>query len=330
MSVVLGIDIGGSGTRAVLAERTGPDATALTLGKGLTGGPIGVTVTGSTVPDAALALVQRAAEAWPDRMRDLAGIGVGATGLATLVERPADLVDALAAEVAALTDRRVGVAVAIDAVTAHLGALDGEAGAIVALGTGAIAFGTDGADIWRRVDGWGHLLGDRGGGAWIGMQGLTAAIRALDGVDPAGRMLLEAARARFGEPLTWPAQLYTREDRAGVLASFAADVARTASAGDGCGIAIMTQAGQEAARSAVAALDPRLPSVVAATGGVFRPGETLALEFERALTELRPGVEVRAPAGDPLRGAAILAERAVAGRIATHAPYVWVGGMPGG
>jgi N-acetylglucosamine kinase-like BadF-type ATPase len=307
VSVVLGIDIGGSGTRAVLAERTGSDATALTLGKVLTGGPIGVTATGSTVPEAALALVRRVAEAWPDRMRDLTGIGVGATGMATLVARPADLVDALAAEIAALTTRRVGVAVAIDAVTAHLGALDGEPGAIVALGTGAIAFGTDGADIWRRVDGWGHLLGDRGGGAWIGMQGLTAAIRAFDGVDPAGAMLLEAARARFGEPLTWPAQLYTREDRAGVLASFAADVARTA----------------------VAALDPRLPSVVAATGGVFRPGETLALEFERALTELRPSVEVRAPVGDPLRGAAILAERAAAGRIGTHTPYVWVRGMPG-
>ncbi|NLP83234.1 hypothetical protein HF576_05195 [Microbacterium sp. CFH 90308] len=329
MSVVLGIDIGGSGTRAVLAERTGTDATALTLGGVLTGDPIGVTATGSTVPSAALALVRRVAEAWPDRIRELTGIGVGATGVATLVERPADLVDALAAEVAALTDRRVGVAVAIDAVTAHLGALDGEPGAIVALGTGAIAFGTDGADIWRRVDGWGHLLGDRGGGAWIGMHGLTAAMRAHDGVDSTGEVLLDAARARFGEPLAWPAQLYTRDDRAGVLASFAADVARAAEAGDACGTEIMTHAGREAARSAVAALDPRLPAVVAATGGVFRPGETLALAFERALTELRPGVEVRAPAGDPLLGAAILAERVAAGRIATHAPYVWVGGTPG-
>jgi N-acetylglucosamine kinase-like BadF-type ATPase len=329
VSVVLGIDIGGSGTRAVLAERMRTDAAALTLGDGMTGDPIGVTAAGSTVPAAALALVRRAAEAWPDRMRHLTGVGVGATGLATLVERPADLVDAIAAEVDALTHRRVGVAVAIDAVTAHLGALDGEAGAIVALGTGAIAFGTDGADVWRRVDGWGHLVGDRGGGAWIGMQGLTAALRAHDGVDPAGTVLLDAAQRRFGDPLTWPAQLYTRDDRAGVLASFAADVAHAASAGDAGATAIMVQAGREAARSAVAALDPRLPPVVAATGGVFRPGGALALEFERAVTELRPSAEVRAPVGDPLRGAAILAERVAAGRIATHAPYVWVGRQGG-
>lgn len=34
----------------------------------------------------------------------------------------------------------------------------------------------------RRADGWGHLLGDCGSGAWIGRAGLEAAPRAYDGL----------------------------------------------------------------------------------------------------------------------------------------------------
>ena len=50
----------------------------------------------------------------------------------------------------------------------------------VAAGTGLIAIGTD-LTRWRRADGWGHLLGDCGSGAWIGRAGLEAALRAYDG-----------------------------------------------------------------------------------------------------------------------------------------------------
>jgi N-acetylglucosamine kinase-like BadF-type ATPase len=316
VNAVLGIDIGGSGSRAAIVGQ----ATGRTV---LAGDRIGVSAAGSTVPDAVLALVRRAVEVWHEPLASVTGVGVGATGLATLVERPADLVEAIATEVHARTGRRVGVAVAIDAVTAHLGALDGDPGAIVALGTGAIAFGTDGADVWRRIDGWGHLLGDRGGGAWIGARALAAAMRAHDGVDAAGAALLTAGRDRFGDPLSWPAQLYTRDDRAGVLASFAADVARLAVDGDPYAASIMSAAGREAARSAVAALDPALPPVVSATGGVFRAGGALVEQFERTLSEMRPDVALRPPAGDPLDGALILAERAASAAIATHAPYVW-------
>ncbi|QEO14955.1 hypothetical protein FLP10_11395 [Agromyces intestinalis] len=330
MTYLLGIDVGGSGSRVALRRAAwvrdvsdvsaAPDASRLEL----LGDRIGVTAEGSTVPDAVLALIERAAAEWPDEFAAVEGVGVGATGLATLVERPADLVAAVERAFARLAPgRSVGVAVAIDAVTGHLGALAGEGGVVVALGTGAIAFGTDCREVWRRVDGWGHLLGDRGGAAWIGLRALDAAVRAHDGVDPAGAALLEAARARFGEVLTWPSQLYTRADRAGVLAGFAADVARVAEGGDPVASAIIAEAGAEAARSAIAALDPALPGRVAATGGVFGAGGGVAAAFARALAAARPDVELVAPAGDPLDGALILAERAAAAEVTTHVPYVW-------
>ncbi|WP_350348940.1 BadF/BadG/BcrA/BcrD ATPase family protein [Agromyces sp. G08B096] len=337
---LLGIDIGGSGSRvAVLPLGGGPRLE-------LAGERAGVTAEGSSVPATALALVRAARAAWPAETARIEGVGLGATGLGTLVADPAALATELGAELA--SDRGSGadasrptfagtdaspspqpsgsrprVAVAIDAVTAHLGALAGRPGAIVALGTGAIAFGTDGADIWRRVDGWGHLLGDRGGGAWIGLRGLETAMRAHDGVDTAGTALLAAAVARFGEPMTWPAQLYTRHDRAGVLASFAPDVTAVAADGDAAATAILTDAGTEAARSGIAALAPGLPPRIAATGGLLAAGGPLVAAFRDTIVGAWPDVELVEPAGDPLDGALRLAELAAAGGIRTHAPYVW-------
>ncbi|WP_414495757.1 BadF/BadG/BcrA/BcrD ATPase family protein, partial [Streptomyces sp. CRN 30] len=101
---------------------------------------------------------------------------VGAAGLATLG-------DGLRAELPGALLGRLGterLALAADAVTAYTGALGFAPGAVVAAGTGLIAVGTD-LTGWRRADGWGHLLGDCGGGAWTGRAGLEAALRAHDG-----------------------------------------------------------------------------------------------------------------------------------------------------
>lgn len=326
MTFLLGIDIGGSGSRVALL---GPDGARRTL----EGPRVGVTAGGSSVPEAVLALVDAARGAWPNEVAELAGVGVGATGLATLVADPGAVVSAVAGRLrvrSGQTDAagspspgRPAVAVTVDAVTAHLGALGGDAGAVVALGTGAIAIGGDGLGAWRRVDGWGHLLGDRGGGAWIGMRGLDAAVRALDGVDPSGAALLDLARARFGEPATWPRQLYTRDDRAGVLAGFASAVAEAADAGDARARGILSDAGDEAARSVVAALGDDLPSVVAGTGGVFGAPEVRE-SFERAVRAARPDADLRAAAGGPLDGALVLADRVAHGTIVGVPGFTWI------
>lgn len=364
-SFVLGIDIGGSGSRVAIREvgagGGGADAAAdtRTRRRELAGERVGITATGSSVPETAVAMLHAAYAAWPEEFAGtgvgagdalgasttggvgpasttgggIVGVGLGATGLATLVEQPEHVAESLQRELASIsslskrTDAAepppVAVAVAIDAVTAHLGALAGAGGAIVALGTGAIALGTDGGDVWRRVDGWGHLLGDRGGGAWIGLRGLDAAIRAHDGVDTSGAALLAAARRRFGEVPTWPSQLYTRADRAGVLAGFTADVATLAAAGDPAAGRIMTDAGTEAARSVLAALAPGIPPRVAATGGLIAAGGALADAFDATIAAHRPDVEIVAPLGDPLDGALLLADRVAGGMAPRHPSYVW-------
>lgn len=67
-----------------------------------------------------------------------------------------------------------------DAEIALEGAFDGEDGIITIIGTGSIALAKT-KDGLSRCGGWGIELDDEGSGAWIGREGLTAVVRAIDG-----------------------------------------------------------------------------------------------------------------------------------------------------
>ncbi|MHA7135571.1 N-acetylglucosamine kinase [Oerskovia turbata] len=329
---IVAIDVGGSGSRLVATrltdhpETSSPDTTVQAPSPAdaasdpahadvaLTGRPVAIGPHGSDVAevvrDLCASFVSHVAaqRATPlDGPPTVVAAAVGATGIATLVPDPSAVHDALRASLSA---RRT--AVAADAVTAHLGALGGRAGAVIAVGTGAIALGTDLAGIWRRVDGWGHLLGDLGSASWIGAHGLRAALAAHDRRATGGsRPLLETATARFGPPPTWPTQLYTRPDRAQVLGSFTPDVAAASAEGDPAATQILTEAGRHLAESLAAALAPGLPPLAAATGGVLAAGPALTGALERRFAALRPDAELVPSAGTPLDGALRLARRLV-------------------
>ncbi len=68
-----------------------------------------------------------------------------------------------------------------DAELALEGAFDGGNGIIMIAGTGSIAVGKLQKDKMVRCGGWGIELDDEGSGAWIGREGLTAIVRAIDG-----------------------------------------------------------------------------------------------------------------------------------------------------
>ncbi len=68
-----------------------------------------------------------------------------------------------------------------DVVAAHAGAFAGATGIVVSAGTGAITFGADEFGARVYADGWGPILGDEGGGYWIGVEALRATCRSLDG-----------------------------------------------------------------------------------------------------------------------------------------------------
>ncbi|MGY4995850.1 N-acetylglucosamine kinase [Streptomyces sp. 900105245] len=234
---------------------------------------------------------------------------VGAAGFATLG-------DALRAELPGALAEALGVrnvALAADAVTAYVGALGPRPGAVLAAGTGLIAVGTDLAR-WRRADGWGHLLGDCGSGAWIGRAGLEAALRAHDGRDGGSAPLLACAEEQFGPAPSLPGLLYPRSDRPAVLASFAPRVAACAPH-DPVAEGILRTAARHMAESAAAVCPAEGASEVAFTGGLFHLGEPLLVPLRRELADRLPHARQVPADGDPLHGAVRIATDLAAGRL---------------
>jgi N-acetylmuramic acid 6-phosphate etherase len=271
--VILAVDLGKTSCRAAAAGRRAEGAGAPGLAA-----PGGV-----RAAEAAILAVAR-------ELGPVDEVIVGAAGALAAPDAARALGDALLASL-----RAIRVAVTSDAVIAHAGALDGEPGVVLVAGTGvvALAIGADGA--LRTADGWGPWLGDEGGGAWIGAAGLRAALRAHDGRGPS-TTLLDAARARFGAPETWPAQL----TGAAALASFAPDV--LAAEGDAAALAILSAAAEALAATARAAGDGPVTMV----GG-------LAAVLE-GVDVLREQLDLVPAAGDALDGALRLG--------AIHEPHV--------
>ncbi|WDF36011.1 BadF/BadG/BcrA/BcrD ATPase family protein [Streptomyces sp. T12] len=234
---------------------------------------------------------------------------IGAAGLATLG-------DALRADLPAALEREFGigrVALVADAVTAYVGALGPAPGAVVAAGTGLIAMGTD-LTHWRRADGWGHLLGDCGGGAWIGRAGLEAALRAHDGRPGGSAGLLAHAEELFGPVRGLPGKLYPRPDRPAVLASFAPQVAACADS-DPVAADILRAAARHMAESAAAVCPTSGEPQVALTGGLFKMGAPLLGPLEEELSKRLPHARRVPAAGDPLQGAVRIATDLAAGAL---------------
>ena len=211
---------------------------------------------------------------------------VGAAGALAAPDAARALGDALLASL-----RAKRVAVTSDAVIAHAGALDGKPGAVLVVGTGVAALAIDADGTFRTADGWGPWLGDEGSGAWIGAAGLRAALRAHDGRGPI-TVLLDTARARFGPPETWPAQL----TGAAAVAAFAPDV--LAATNDAAAAVIVSAAADALAAAARAVGD----GPVAMVGGLA------------GAAALRARLDLVPAAGDALDGALRL------GKI--HEPHV--------
>ncbi|WP_030893964.1 N-acetylglucosamine kinase [Streptomyces sp. NRRL S-474] len=293
----LAVDSGGSGLRAVVGTTgRGP------LARGGTAEPVRTGDRGID-PEHFMALLVPLARALTVEagLVGLTAAVVGAAGLASLG-------DALRAELPGALAREFGVrrvALAADAVTAYAGALGPRPGAVIAGGTGLIAIGTDLAG-WRRADGWGHLLGDCGGGAWIGRAGLEAALRAHDGREGGSARLLACAEEAFGPVAGLPGALYPRPDRPAVLASFAPRVA-ACSDGDPVAAGILRAAARHMAGSAAAVCPAEGEPRVAVTGGLFKMGDPILVPLDEELAERLPRAR-RVPAeGDPLHGSVRLA-----------------------
>ncbi|GGB76344.1 BadF/BadG/BcrA/BcrD type ATPase [Knoellia flava TL1] len=309
---VVGVDVGGSGLRlqTSYAGQPGPVVTA----PGVRIGSEGVDV-GALAADAASLLGDSGVD-------EVAAVCWSQRGLLFLSD-PREVV-----RVVSTTLRSQRTAVVSDAVASLVGALGGvRPGAVVAAGTGAVAFGSDfgSADtsVWRLVDGWGHVLGDRGSAAWVGLEGLRAGLRFHDGLPGGSERLLVEGESAFGATSHWPRRLMTRTDAPAVLASFAPHVAEAAVADDPVAAAICRTAGESLAESLLSAAAGIESPVLVATGGLLAAEpvrEALEAAVEAAGFALTPAL------GGALDGALHLATvLGETGTVPRHPAYVHLG-----
>lgn len=166
MAFFLGIDGGGTGCRAALADRDGR-----ILGHGA-GGPANINTDADGAAASILDATRQALDGTGADPRDLiATLGLAGGGMAAAVDRLSGLLPFARMQVVN------------DAETTARGALGGDDGILAAMGTGSV-FAVQRGGVLRQVGGRGFLLGDEGSGAVMGRAILARAMRAADGFVP--------------------------------------------------------------------------------------------------------------------------------------------------
>ena len=294
-SLVVGIDGGGSKTRAILADERG-DALTEAVGAGSAVKP------GAAEQSAAIiAGVVRDALESVERTDTPRVLCVGVAGVGRESERQA-LWEALtshqlAEEVVVQSDFEIALEDAFG---------DG-AGVLLIAGTGSSAFGRGPAGNTGRCGGWGPVIGDEGGGAWIGRRALSVVAAAADGREPdtalTGAVLTATESDGAAALIQWAAAATPA-----TLASLAPVVMTVADAGDLRANAIVSMAVEELAlhvRALARQLftDERASVPVALSGGLLGKGRPLRKRLEHRLKTAVPGAHVSTGDVDPARGA---------------------------
>ncbi len=188
---VLGIDGGGTRTRAAIMDEAGR-----LQGLGL-GGPgnyddIGIDAVRENLSQAIAAARQDAVR--QDAALTLQTFDAAFLGLAGVVSaNDQRIVRQIANELGLGVGGAVGVD--HDCRIALAGALSGRAGIVLIAGTGSACYGrTAGGKSWR-AGGWGDLLADEGSGGWLGLQGLRLAVRSFDGRERPSRLAVDIKNA---------------------------------------------------------------------------------------------------------------------------------------
>lgn len=299
MPLYVGMDAGGSRSRAAVVEATG----AL---RGAAVGPGGnpVAHTPDRAFDALAGTLRVALAGLP--ADDVRGLVLGLAGSGTT---DADAVAGLARE-AGLT---CPVHVVGDVVTAFAAGTARPDGTVLVAGTGAGAVRIVARCEAEVADCHGWLVGDDGSGFWLGRKAVRATLATMDGRGAPTALLPDVTAALLGAPLDPGAGRRGAERVVAAvhreppiaLARLAPLVSAAAASGDAVAAGIVARAGDAlvAAVAAVRGAAERTPIVLA--GSVAGGATPVADRTRAALEERWPGCA--RVAGDPARAAAWLA-----------------------
>jgi N-acetylglucosamine kinase-like BadF-type ATPase len=304
---VLGIDAGGTKTVCLLADERGHVIAESR------GGGANLQASGELEVEKVLYRVME--EALGDSDIRPAAICLGIAG----VDREAD------ANAVRGIMRRIGfktrTLVVNDALIALVAGAGDRPGVVVVAGTGSIAYGRDASARAARAGGWGYLLGDEGGGFWIGRAALAAVVRQFDGRGPVTLLTpMVLSRMQLADPTELISAIYGGGLQRYSIATIAPVVQTAADAGDAVAADILERAAGELAASAasvITRLDMRgepFPTIL--SGGVFRGVPSLVEKVSARVSEIAPRSDVRRLDAEPALGAVTLALAAARGPVA--------------
>ena len=295
----VGVDGGGTKTRVLVVDEQGAEV-ATAEGPGSAIRPGATSHSASVIRDA----IQRATAGLTDPIR---AICVGVAGAGREEERDT-LLSALDA------DRIAGTVVVVtDAEIAIEDAFGAGPGVLLTAGTGSIAYGKGPTGVMARCGGWGPVIGDEGGGAWIGRRALGIIAASSDGREPettlADAILSSLSVESIERLIPWAAAATPADF--GKLAPVVLEVAAT---GDLRANSLVTLAVEELAlhvRTLARKLfaDERAAFRLAMHGGLLAPKSLLRRRLEQRLKSIAPGATVLAEKVVPERGAARFAMR---------------------
>lgn len=301
MTYFLGLDGGGSHTRAVVVDDQ------LTRLGGSEAGPsnylrVGIAAATNSLTEAVFNAVEESERG----VGDVAWTYCGIAGSDHPVHR-----DMLVKAMAGIFPQG-NFTVDTDARIALQGAVGSDQGIVVISGTGSVAFGKNAAGEEARAGGWGPTLGDEGSGYAIARAGMTAVVRASDGRGPETTMTDILCRLyQICSPADLRYVIYSEESDASRIAKLNRVVVEAAREGDEIASSILNDAGSELALSVMAVARSlqmiEEPFRVSYVGGAFEAGEPLLKPFRKALLETCPDCTVAPPLAAPVVGAAQLA-----------------------
>lgn len=295
-AIVVGIDGGGSRTRAMIADETGKEIVSVE------GGPSAVRPGQAEASADAIAATIKDALAACDMTHVVPKVlCVGVAGVGRDVEREALWQALMSREVAE------DVVVHPDAMIALDDAFGDGPGLMVISGTGSVGYGRGPAGSFARCGGWGPMCGDEGSGAWIGRKALSIVTAAFDGREPdtllTGAVLTAAEVNEVADLVAWGATATPA-----TLATLAPVVLSVAQGGDLRANSLVTLAVEELVlhvRTLARQLfgDERAAVPLALGGGLLAKGTLLRKRMVHRLKTAVPGAQLREEDVVPVRGA---------------------------
>jgi N-acetylglucosamine kinase-like BadF-type ATPase len=167
--VILGLDIGGSSSRALLSQD------GRTIGEATAPGANVATIDPQLIEERLASLIHQLGSPRPVACCAGAAGSEVAAGKRRLEELLARLLPGC--RVLVVHDARLVLAAA-----------GLESGIALIAGTGSVAYGRDATASEARAGGWGWMLGDEGGGAWVVREAVRTLLRRRDAGEPMGAL----------------------------------------------------------------------------------------------------------------------------------------------